>query len=92
MPGWVRQGAGWWADGAIDDAAFAAGISYLIEQGVIPVGAERGGGAAESQIPPWVKETARWWADGLVGDAEFVGGLAYLVQNGIIEVGGGASP
>ena len=92
VPGWVRQGAGWWADGAIDDAAFAAGISYLIEQGVIPVDAERGGGAAETQIPPWVKETARWWADGLVGDAEFVGGLAYLVQNGIIEVGGGASP
>jgi len=92
VPAWVRDNARWWADGAIDDATFASGISYLIERGVVPVDAERAGGEAEAQIPPWVKETARWWADGLVGDAEFVGGIAYLVQKGIITVGGGGPP
>jgi len=92
VPAWVRDNARWWADGAIDDATFASGISYLIERGVIPVDAGRAGGEEGAQIPPWVKETARWWADGLVGDAEFVGGIAYLVQKGIITVGGGGSP
>lgn len=92
VPSWVRENARWWADGQIDDAAFASGISYLIERGVIPVDAERGEGEAGTQIPAWVRETARWWADGLVGDAEFVGGIGYLVQKGIISVGGGGSP
>ena len=35
---WVRNLAGWWAEGLVSDAEFLAGIEYLIEQGVITTG------------------------------------------------------
>ena len=38
IPEWVRGIAGLWADGLIDDAAFAQAISFLIEQGIIVIG------------------------------------------------------
>ena len=87
VPDWIRSNALWWADGDIDDATFASGIAYLIENGVISASAEREGGAGAAAIPSWVKETARWWAEGLVGDDDFVNGLEFLIQKGIIAVG-----
>ena len=35
IPDWVRNNAGWWADGVIRDDEFINGIKYLIEHGVI---------------------------------------------------------
>ncbi len=37
VPDWVRNNAGWWADGLISDEDFVSGIKYLIEQGIIRV-------------------------------------------------------
>ena len=35
IPDWVKNNAGWWADGQIDDNSFVNGIKYLIESGII---------------------------------------------------------
>ena len=37
IPDWVRNNAGWWADGQIEDSDFVAGIQYLIENGIISI-------------------------------------------------------
>ncbi len=38
IPDWVKQTAGWWADGLIDDETYVKSIEYLIEVGIIRVG------------------------------------------------------
>ena len=37
VPDWVRNNAGWWADGLISDDDFISGIKYLVEKGIIKV-------------------------------------------------------
>ena len=37
VPDWIRNNAGWWADGQISDDDFVSGIKYLVEQGIIKV-------------------------------------------------------
>lgn len=84
VPGWVRQSAGWWADGRVGDAEFAAAIGFLVGRGVIDVPAVPGGGAGAGGIPDWVRSTAGWWAEGSIDDSEFLRGIGWLVANGII--------
>ena len=37
IPAWIKNNAGWWADGQIDDNSFVLGIQYLIKVGIIVV-------------------------------------------------------
>ena len=37
IPSWVKQNAGWWADGAIADSDFVSGIQYLITKGIMTI-------------------------------------------------------
>ena len=37
VPDWIKNNAGWWADGIISDGEFISGIKYLAEQGIIKV-------------------------------------------------------
>ena len=37
IPEWVKNTAGWWADGTIDDGTFVNAIQYLIKEGLIQV-------------------------------------------------------
>ena len=37
VPSWIKNTAGWWADGQIDDSSFVSGIQYLIKIGIIVV-------------------------------------------------------
>ena len=37
VPGWIKNNAGWWADGAIDDNTFVSGIQHLVKVGIIKV-------------------------------------------------------
>ena len=37
IPIWVKNNAGWWAEGAIDDDSFVGGIQFLIEEGIMNV-------------------------------------------------------
>lgn len=37
LPDWIKNNAGWWADGSVDDATFLNAIEYLIENNIIKV-------------------------------------------------------
>jgi len=85
IPDWVKDVAGWWHEGEINDASFLEGIAYLIEHDVLVVPsteAGSGGGA----VPEWVKNTAGWWANDEIDDETFVNALQYLIQLGLIQV------
>ena len=37
IPEWIKNNAGWWAEGAIDDDAFVQGIQFLITNGIMQI-------------------------------------------------------
>lgn len=37
IPGWIKNNAGWWAGGSIDDDSFAQGIKFLFTSNILPV-------------------------------------------------------
>jgi len=37
VPDWIRNNAGWWADGLISEDDFVGGIKWLVENGIIKV-------------------------------------------------------
>jgi len=37
IPAWIKNNAGWWAEGAITDDDFVKGLQYLIENGIMTV-------------------------------------------------------
>ena len=37
IPFWIKNNAGWWADGQIDDSSFVLGLQWLISNGIIIV-------------------------------------------------------
>ena len=37
VPSWIKNNAGWWAEGQIDDTAFLQGIQYLIKEGIMVI-------------------------------------------------------
>lgn len=37
VPQWVKNNAGWWAAGDIDDNSFVQGIQFMIKEGLMRV-------------------------------------------------------
>ena len=37
VPAWIKNNAGWWAGGQIDDITYVSGIQYLVNVGIIKV-------------------------------------------------------
>jgi len=37
IPAWIKNNAGWWAVGAIDDTTFTLALQYLVKTGIITV-------------------------------------------------------
>ena len=87
IPPWVKNNAGWWADGTIDDGTFIGAIQFLIGEGIIQIpSTDQGDAGGAGDIPPWVKNNAGWWADGTIDDGTFIGAIQFLVGEGIITV------
>ena len=86
IPNWIKNNAGWWADGSIDDDSFIQGIEYLIKNGIIVIPPTTQDALDSQEIPSWIKNNAGWWADGSIDDKTFVQGLEFLIQKGIIRV------
>jgi hypothetical protein len=38
IPSWIKNNAGWWKEGSIDDNSFVQGIQYLIKEGIMKIG------------------------------------------------------
>jgi len=88
IPAWIKNNAGWWADGAISDNDFVQGIQFLINEDIIRIPETTPGQSSGSnEIPAWIKNNAGWWADGAISDNDFVLGIQYLIQVGIMRIG-----
>ena len=37
IPSWIKNNAGWWADGQIDDNSFVTGLQWLISNGIMKI-------------------------------------------------------
>jgi len=86
IPSWVKNNAGWWAEGQIPDSAFVQGIQFLIKEGIIVVPATENETQDGSNIPEWIKTNAGWWAEGQIDDRTFANGIEFLINVGIIVV------
>jgi hypothetical protein len=87
IPSWIKNNAGWWADGSIDDNSFVQGIQFLIKEKIMKIPpTTQGSGGSTSEIPSWIKNNAGWWADGSIDDNSFVQGIQFLIKEGIMKV------
>ena len=87
IPDWVKNNAGWWYDGQIDDAAFVTSIQYLINSGIMEIPeTAQGTSSGGNSIPGWIKNNAGWWYDGQIDDKAFVTGIQWLISNGIMKI------
>ena len=87
IPSWIKNNAGWWANGQIDDRAFVSGLQWLISNGIMHIPPTEQGAGSDDIIPGWIKNNAEWWADDLIDDRNFVTGLQWLITNGIMIIG-----
>jgi len=37
IPSWIKNNAGWWADGQIEDSSFVSGLQWLISNGIMKI-------------------------------------------------------
>ena len=87
VPGWIKNNAGWWAEGTIDDTAFLQGIQFLIKEGIMPIPPTETASSSESrEVPGWIKNNAGWWAEGTIDDTAFLQGIQFLIKEGIVSV------
>ena len=86
IPNWIRNNAGWWADGLISDSDFVSGIQFLIANGIMNIPPTTSSESSTQEIPNWIRNNAGWWADGLISDSDFVSGIQFLIANGIMKV------
>ena len=87
IPNWIKNNAGWWADGLIDDGSFVAGLQWLITHEIMHIPPTEQGTSSDNIIPGWIKNNAGWWATNQIDDRAFVTGLQWLITNGIMIIG-----
>jgi DNA-binding beta-propeller fold protein YncE len=86
IPTWIKNNAGWWANGQIPDSTFIDGIEFLIKDGIIVVSDTQQNESETDGIPEWVKNNAGWWADGQIPDSAFIDGIEFLIKDGILKI------
>ena len=86
IPAWIKNNAGWWAEGQIDDQTFVNGIQFLIKEEIIQVSDTTSASNNSEFIPEWVKNTAGWWADEQISETEFLIAIQYLIKVGLIKI------
>ncbi|MBA0909084.1 MAG: peptidase [Nitrosarchaeum sp.] len=86
VPAWVKNNAGWWADGTISESEFIQGIQFLIKDGIIVIPPTTVSAEKSQSVPAWVKNNAGWWADGTITDTQFINGIQHLIKTGVISL------
>ena len=88
IPSWIKNNAGWWAEGQIDDNSFVEGIQFMIKEGlmIIPVTEQSSITSQGNEIPSWIKNNAGWWAEGQIDDNSFVEGIQFMIKEGLMRV------
>ncbi len=87
IPSWIKNNAGWWVDGTLDDDSFIQGIQFLIKKDILKIpSTTQGASTGSNEIPSWVKNNAGWWVDGTLDDDSFIQGIQFLIKEGIIRI------
>jgi len=93
IPGWIKNVAGWWANGEIPENQFLNAIAYLINKNIISLSFVPCSEKIESQttssakmVPDWIKNNAKWWSEDLIEDTDFINGIEYLIKKQIMSV------
>ena len=86
VPGWIKNTAGWWADGIIDENTFVQAVQWLVSNNIIDIPPTTVSSAADTTIPDWVKNTAGWWANSVISDDDFVNSIQYIIKVGIMVI------
>jgi hypothetical protein len=87
IPDWIKNNAGWWADGQIDDNSFVQGIQFMIKEGMMKIPpTDQGSSSGSNEIPDWIKNNAGWWADGQIDDNSFVQGIQFMIKEGLMTI------
>ena len=53
IPSWIKNNAGWWADGSIDDNSFVQGIQFLIKEGIMKIPISKSSTNSGSEPDAW---------------------------------------
>jgi len=85
IPEWIRNNAGWWSKGQIDDNTFIQGLEFLIKNDIIVIPKSQQSSSDVKEIPSWIRNNAAWWSQNQIDDQTFVKGLEFLLQKGIIR-------
>jgi len=91
IPDWIKNNAGWWAEGAISQEDFVSGLQFLIQNGILQVPPTQVSKEQSDEVPAWVKNNANWWAKGEISEDDFVRGIQYLIKIGIVSIQNPAS-
>ncbi len=87
IPSWIKNNAGWWSDGLIDDDSFVRGIQFLVQEEIILVPLMNYDyDESFDEIPSWIKNNAGWWSDGLIDDDSFVHGIQFMIKEGLMTI------
>ena len=54
IPSWIKNNAGWWADGTIDDNSFVQGIQFLVKENILKIPSTTQGTSSGNDVPSWV--------------------------------------
>jgi len=84
IPFWVKDIAGLWTGGVIDDVGF---LRNLADNGAVKINSAINPQASVT-IPSWFKANAEWWRGGDISDEEFSNGLQYLITVGAVRIEG----
>lgn len=85
IPEWIRNNAGWWANGDINDKSFILGIQFLINEKIIKISNDKKNiEINKTELPLWIKNNAKWWSNGQINDKTFIQSIQYLINNKII--------
>ena len=52
IPSWIKNNAGWWSEGAIDDDSFVQGIQFLIKEGILRITTASSSSTSSGSEPP----------------------------------------
>ena len=86
VPEWIKNNAGWWATGKINDDEFVSGLRFMIKNDIIVIGDIPKPISNAGKVPDWIRNNASWWALEKIPEEEFINGIKYLIANGIITV------
>ena len=90
IPSWIKNVAGWWANGEISENEFLSGIEFLINNKIITIPfmpcVATPTDFSDDMVPDWFQNNAKWWSEDLIDNTDFLNGVEYLIKKQIVVI------